>query len=603
MNVQTDQTQTDKTHIPGKDAALEDTIAKAMALLEQHGFPIDLVSWVNPVENCWSVHLRSSECPQVYTNGKGGSKLASQASAVLEFFERISTNLFFEDYYLGKEYDDAEGDSDFVFYPSEMWFPIGDAETIPTYGPDGTALLSDELRRIYDPAGELKPQHLRDNNTDCEDRGIAALPFAHLETAETVYFPISILNNIYGSNGMAAGNTPTECRAQALSEVLERYVKNKVIAEGICLPEVPTEVVARYPRIAQAISELRGHGFPVLVKDASLGGTFPVICVLLLNPTNGGCYASFGASARFEVALERTVTELLQGRGLDQLDVFQPPSHDLEVVADTLNLESHFIDSGGLLSWRMLAETPDFAFSEWDFSGSTAEEYARLKAIISDLGHDAYIAEYPFCGMYTCRIIVPGMSEIYPVDDLIWDNKTSGAALRPRLLTLDKMSAPERQAFVDELDELSPSDEQPISDLIGVLFAADTAWGSLRVGELRAMLALADGELEEAARWCQWCQFLGDLSAERQKLYRLLGVLIDFELAGEDPNDYLSSLQHFFGEELLERARRLVGREATFDGLTFGARWEDVSSAHKKLLTLYRRLHLLKNPSMESDPA
>ncbi|MEX0632975.1 hypothetical protein M8494_16445 [Serratia ureilytica] len=29
--------------------------------------------------------------------------------------------------------------------------------------------------------------------------------------------------------------------------------------------------------------------------DASLSGNYPVICVVLFNPTNGTCFASFGA--------------------------------------------------------------------------------------------------------------------------------------------------------------------------------------------------------------------------------------------------------------------------------------------------------------------
>ncbi len=47
-----------------------------------------------------------------------------------------------------------------------------------------------------------------------------------------------------------------------------------------------------------------------------------MICVVLFNPANGTCFASFGAHPDFGVALERTVTELLQGRGLKDLDVF-----------------------------------------------------------------------------------------------------------------------------------------------------------------------------------------------------------------------------------------------------------------------------------------
>jgi len=48
---------------------------------------------------------------------------------------------------------------------------------------------------------------------------------------------------------MSAGNTRTEARTQGLSEVFERHVKNKIIAEAISLPEIPSEVIARYPGI------------------------------------------------------------------------------------------------------------------------------------------------------------------------------------------------------------------------------------------------------------------------------------------------------------------------------------------------------------------
>ncbi len=577
-----------KTRIPGKDAPLEETIATAMARLDSCGFPVDLVSSIHPVQNCWSVHLRSAECPQIYTNGKGGSRLASEASAILEFFERVSTNLFFSDYYLGP------AGSGFVFYPSEKWFPVSDPAVIPVRHPDGTGLLTERLRDFYDPDGELTPALLHDNNSDGDDRGIAALPFEQIETNETVYFPVNILNNIYVSNGMAAGNTAAECRAQALAEIMERYVKNQVIAGGICLPAVPAAVLERYPRVQRDLEELRGHGFPVLVKDASLGGQFPVICVLLINPADGGCYASFGASCRFEVALERTVTELLQGRSLDQLGGFEHPSPDADAAADPLNLESHFIDSAGLLPWKMFGDQPDFEFIDWDFQGSTAEEYDHLKSLVRRDGFDAYCAEYPHCGIYTCRMIVPGMSDIYPVDDLVWGNKVTGASLRPRLLRLRQMSVPELRQFAGELDELGVSDQQAVSDAIGVLFDEGTAWHSLRFGELKCMLALAAGDLEEAAQWSRWCGAFDFLPADRQTLYRAVSDLVELTLAGEQPAAYHASLRLFYGEPLLAEAVGLVSGTSVFHGLTFAGSWEEISAAHQNLLRIYRRLHSLK---------
>ena len=581
---------TTRTHILGKDAALEDTIERAYSLLRSHGFPIELLSWRNPVESCWSVHLSSPECARIYTNGKGTSRLASEASAILEFFERLSTNLFFADYYLG----DATATRDFVFFPGEKWFPVGDPTRVPTHSPDGTELLNEELRAFYDPEGELTPALLRDNNSDNEHRGISALPFESLAKSETVYFPVSILNNIYVSNGMAAGNTPAECRAQALAEILERHVKNRIIANGISLPDVPQAVIDRYPHIRSAIDELREHGFPIMIKDASLGGQFPVVCVLLVNRENGGCYAAFGAHCRFSVALERTVTELLQGRELDQLQAFQPPSHDLDAVADSLNLESHFINSDGLLSWRMFRDRPDFDWSDWDFNGSTAAEYDRLKEIVRGLGHEAYCAEYLHCGIYTCRIIVPGLSEIYPIDDLVWDNKTTGAALRPRLLRLGQMAKDERKRLLEDLDELGLNDQLPIAEAIGVIFAEDSAWSTLLIGELKAMLALAIGDVEAAAHWCQWCCSFEFLPAARQRLYRVVHTLIGFESKAESPPDYQRSLGQFFGAALVSTAEQIVNGELTFYGLDFADSWEEISAAHGALLGLYERLHPLK---------
>lgn len=79
---------------------------------------------------------------------------------------------------------------------------------------------------------------------------------------------------------------------------------------------------------------------------------------MLFNPQNGTCFASFGAHPDFGVALERTVTELLQGRSLKDLDVFNPPSFDDEEVGDHTNLETHFIDSSGLISWDLFKKRP-----------------------------------------------------------------------------------------------------------------------------------------------------------------------------------------------------------------------------------------------------
>ena len=107
---------------------------------------------------------------------------------------------------------------------------------------------------------------------------------------------------------MSAGNTLFEAEVQCLSEIFERAVKKQVIEEELALPDVPSELLETYPDIREGIAALEAQGFQILVKDASLGGRFPVACVTLMNPRTGGVFASFGAHPSIKVALERSLT-------------------------------------------------------------------------------------------------------------------------------------------------------------------------------------------------------------------------------------------------------------------------------------------------------
>ena len=70
-----------QTFIPGKDAALEDSIDRFQNKLQALGFNIEEASWLNPVPNVWSVHIRDKDCPLCFTNGKGATQKAALASA------------------------------------------------------------------------------------------------------------------------------------------------------------------------------------------------------------------------------------------------------------------------------------------------------------------------------------------------------------------------------------------------------------------------------------------------------------------------------------------------------------------------------------------
>ncbi|MFU2146009.1 30S ribosomal protein S12 methylthiotransferase accessory protein YcaO [Hafnia paralvei] len=578
-----------QTYIPGKDAALEDSIARFQQQLTDLGFNIEEASWLNPVPHVWSVHIRDRDCPLCFTNGKGASKKAALASALGEYFERLSTNYFFADFYLGREI--AEGD--FVHYPNEKWFPIPADDSLPE------GILDERLHAFYNPEGDVGAQDLIDLQSGNVDRGICALPFTRQSDQQTVYIPMNIIGNLYVSNGMSAGNTRNEARVQGLSEVFERYVKNRIIAESISLPEIPAEVLNRYPEVVEAIAKLEQEGFPILSYDASLGGKYPVICVVLFNPANGTCFASFGAHPDFGVALERTVTELLQGRSLKDLDVFTAPTFDDEEVGEHANLETHFIDSSGLISWDMFKQDADYEFADWSFKGTTEEEFSTLMNIFEQEDKEVYIADYEHLDVYACRIIVPGMSDIYPAEDLLLANNSMGAHLRAQLLQLpaSDLSKEEYLQIIEQLDDEGLDDFTRVRELLGIATGKDNGWYTLRVGELKAMLALAGGDLEQALIWTEWTQDFNAsvFSPERANFYRCLQTLLLLSMEEErDPAQYYQAFSRMYGSETLEAASAVIAGEERFYGLP--AVDDDLKAlpAHQALLQAYQKLQAAK---------
>lgn len=580
---------TQQTFITGKDAALEVSIDKFQTKLKQLGFNIEEASWLNPVPNVWSVHIRDKDCPQCFTNGKGATQKAALASALGEYFERLSTNYFWADFYLGNEFANAE----FVHYPNEKWFPIEDEEQLPE------GILDDFLRHYFDPHGDLTPDLLVDLQSGNPERGIVALPYTRQSDGATVYIPQSIIANLFVSNGMSAGNTKNEARVQALSEIFERAIKHRIVTEAISLPEIPASVIESYPTIKEAIETLEKEGFPILCYDASLGGKYPVICVILLNPNNGTCFASFGAHPNFQVAFERTVTELLQGRSLKDLDVFAPPSFNNDDVADHANIETHFIDSSGLISWDLFKQEADYEFVHWDFSGTTEQEFATMMGIFNELNQEIYIMDYEHLGVYACRILAPSMSNIYPSDDLIYANNNMGMEWREILLDLPHFhhDAETYQELLDELDEQSIDDMTRVREFLGIVAEKGSAMQTLRIGELKSMLHLALGNLEEALDWANWTANMNGsvFSAERNNYYRCLISTIELHLDEDrEPAQYRPVFEKMYGTQAVEFAWNAVNGGNPFHGLQ--ASDESLANlvAHQKLLAAYNKVQKAK---------
>jgi ribosomal protein S12 methylthiotransferase accessory factor len=574
------------TYIAGKDLPLEQTIANMSAILADLGIKIEIASWRNIVPNVWSLHIRDAHSPMCFTNGKGATKESALASALGEYIERINCNHFYAGAYWGEDIADAA----FVHYPDERWFKPGRRDALPA------GILDAYSLPIYDPDGELRASHLVDTNSGNAQRGICALPFVRQSDGETVYFPSNLIENLYGSNGMSAGNTLAEAQVQCLSEIFERAVKREILEGEIALPDVPPETLAKFPGILAGIQGLEAQGFPVLVKDASLGGVYPVMCVTLMNPRTGGVFASFGAHPSLEVALERSLTELLQGRSFEGLNDLPQPTFVSNAVTEPNNFVEHFIDSSGIVSWRFFSARADFDFVEWDFSrqgeNSNAEEAATLFGILESMEKQVYMAVYAHLGATACRILVPGYSEVYPMEDLVWDNTNKALLFRADILNLHRLDDASLEALLDRLENNELDDYSDIATLIGIEFDENTVWGQLTVLELKLLIHLALRQLDEAHELVGAFLQYNDNTVERRLFYQALNVVLEVSLADDlELDDYERNFRRMFGDARMDAALGSVDGSVRFFGLTPTSMQLEGLDRHQRLLDSYRKLH------------
>ena len=574
------------TYIVGKDLPLEETIANMSGLLANLGIKIEIASWRNLIPNVWSLHIRDAHSPMCFTNGKGSTKESALASALGEYIERLSNNHF----YAGAFWGDDIANAAFVHYPNERWFKPGPQDRLPT------EILDEYCLKIFNPDGDLRASHLIDTNSGNVERGICSLPYVRQSDGETIYFPSNLIENLYVSNGMSAGNTLAEAQVQCLSEIFERAVKREILEGEIALPDVPQEVLAKYPSILAGIRGLEEQGFPVLVKDASLGGVYPVMCVTLMNPRTGGVFASFGAHPSLEVALERSLTELLQGRSLEGLNDLPPPTFASEAVTEPNNFVEHFIDSSGIVSWRFFSAKSDYEFVEWDFSSkgenANAEEATTLFGILKAMGKEAYVAVYDQLGATACRILVPGYSEVYPIEDLIWDNTNKALLFRSDILNLHSLDDAKLGALLERLENNELDEYGDIATLIGIEFDENTVWGQLTVLELKLLIHLVLKQHEEAHELVGTFLQYNDNTVERGLFYQALNVVLEVLLDDDlEIDDYAVNFRRMFGDTRMDAVMGSVDGSIRFFGLTPTSIKLEGLDRHHRMIDSYRKLH------------
>ena len=290
--------------------------------------------------------------------------------------------------------------------------------------------LNDELKHFY-KIDALTKEDLIDFNSDKFE--ILSIPFLEKDTAKTVYFPINIIQNLYASNGMAFHFDLREAYYNAKTEIIERFVKFDVIRYALPLPKISHPL----------------NSSKIQIYDATLDGRYPVMAASFIEGDE--IILSFGCDLNKEVAIKKAYLELWQTE-LKERGKF---NENIEDVKSPFNLYKHFVNLSGDVHTNFL-KAPLFKEAKWQFNS------------LDVFKEKEYIKVYEKNPFLAVRIIIPGISEVYPLQDLIYNNINQGKLYyRDKILNFEKYS---KNEIYEIIDELKYSFATELGALIGVVF-------------------------------------------------------------------------------------------------------------------------------------
>ena len=372
-----------------KDADPLDTILRAEKILNYMNIVVEIVSLLNSLEGLHSVSIREKDNNYIRVNGKGLSYEMAMASALGEFFERMQNN------YLGIKYHKS-------------------INKLNSY-----SFIKQNTRITYEKAlKNLNSIYVEGYSFDgylsvySKCKLVNAYKFKEITSNKEIEIPIEFLDFFIASNGMCAGNTYEEAMVQGISEIIERYVCREIMNNKI-VPRVI--IIDRINELLQnVISNIEEKGIKLVFLDCSMGIKLPAVGMIAINKKSAKYFVKFSSNPILDIAIERLLTEFMQGQHISFLKGFSDISSN--VINPTINKKSIFENS--FLSREMCKYSELSHF----YNGKDTSNLELLNFLIELLkskGYKIFLKDSTYTDFNSLRIFIPYMSEIY--NDKDWE--------------------------------------------------------------------------------------------------------------------------------------------------------------------------------------
>lgn len=408
----------DNYKLKHKDRSPEETVEFIKDFFDELDIKTE-EEWVDENEiGTYSLRLSIEGAQAVGSNGKGMTKKFAKASAYAEFMERLQNMRMATNPFYWRVYEKNGG---FFFHESEK--VLSAEELVDDNSPFIRMFF--EKRGMKNASREEKINRLLgvqqlDYKMLKEFNSFLCVPFYSVRDDRVFYIPYFIFSLYYGSNGMCAGNSLEEAVVQGISELYERNANTRIMKEYISLPDIPESAIAKYEDVYKMYKTVKeDKNFKMLIKDASFGGQFPVVVLVLIENNTGYFGVKLGAHPDFGIALERVFTEATQGISLKMFCHKRKLSFHNEEVAHRENLINSFRTSDAQYPYQLILEPPKYSFFEFDnVSEMTNGEIleAELNKILAQ-GQDVLIGDFSYTGFGSYHVVIPGISEMNDIDD------------------------------------------------------------------------------------------------------------------------------------------------------------------------------------------
>lgn len=389
------------------------------------------------------------------SNGKGVTKEFARASAYAEFFERFQNNLLdlccagSDNSYGFRHYADEKIVSVFDIVKEDNTFMRA---FYKRFGLENASFFEKVayISKYY----AIEPYY-------CNNKpGYELRPYYNVTDKKIEYLPFAIVNHGYGSNGMCAGNSSEEALTQGMSEIFERYVQKRAMKENISFPNVPEEVIQRWPYVYEMYRKAKSmDGYYVAMKDCSMGGKFSVAALLIVQKNTGKWGIKLGAHPDFGIAMERTLTEATQGVDLDKYCNNNTIDFTNTLTDDEQNIFNSYKCGVAHYPYQFLSEKS--TFEPWDpvdVSGKTnGEILASMIKTVEDEGFSVYIRDMSYSGFPSFQIIVPGMSELVTPDEMFMKLSNAHISIIPAINDPKRLTDRDVKVLAAVLEEFSIS--------------------------------------------------------------------------------------------------------------------------------------------------